>query len=511
MREQRLFRILTCRNVTTFLLVAVVGSWICRLLLENDRRITLVHIPTSITGYRSPIYKHVHNISEKVQNEDVTFPRPTANNDRDNNPSNSERGGKDDNIFVRFTTFANISDSNIIRDKQVEVIAFPRPETNIVNTENKIKKPTVESTTPAMNTTGDLGDWKNVMLKRKKRVTQICEENYLTLKRFHIDNLFTIDTKHHLAYCRNAKAGTTTTLGYMLKLAGVNITGKSPHWIHSKANKLFPRPNIKTVMRELNGQAVSFLIARHPFTRLVSAYQDKILSAGYQNVKKNIAKKYHKGETDTSLPSKRLSEEKSITLVHNQESIVRNITTNLNSNEPLSAENMTSFQFDSNTTIQNMKPGGFNQPTFREFALYVADIILKCSSKMPGATGTCMRQINVHWRPLHERCAPCDIKYKVYAKMETFEQDIQYLKEGTASSAALHVGQIEKAVTVFAIGNVMTAAISKLTDGCVQLSLVAGTEGWVSDGSNCWWCWSNIALGPVNVSLVPETGNVIKL
>ncbi|KAK4321854.1 hypothetical protein Pmani_007374 [Petrolisthes manimaculis] len=425
MRELRLFRILTCRKVATFLFVAVVMSWSCRLWLENDRRITHIHNATSITAsYRSPIYKIVHYISEKVQNEDVTFPRPISNIDRDNNPSNRERGGKNDGIFPRFTTFANISDSNIIRDKQVENIALTRPEPNIVNTEN-IKKPTVKSTTPAMNTTGDLGDWKKVIRKRQKRVEQICKENYHTLKRFHIDDLFIIDTKHHLAYCRNAKAGTTTILGYMLTLAGVNITGMSPDWIHYKANSLFRLPDAKTVGRELNGQAVTFLIARHPFTRLVSAYRDKILSAGYQNLKKYIVKKYHKRETDTSLPSKRLSEEKSITLAHNQES---NITTNLNSNDSLSAENMTPFQSDSNTTIQNMKPG-INQPTFREFVLYVTDIILKCSSKIPGATEPCMKKINVHWRPLYERCTPCDIKYKVYAKMETFQQDIQYLSK----------------------------------------------------------------------------------
>lgn len=110
--------------------------------------------------------------------------------------------------------------------------------------------------------------------------------------------------------------------------------------------------------------------------------------------------------TDANLPSKNIKDKKSITFVGN-ENAADNYT-DLQSNESKSAENMIA-------TFQSDK----NMPTFREFALYVSDMILRCSTMKPVAIGLCMKKINVHWRPLHDRCAPCDIKYKVIAKVRS--------------------------------------------------------------------------------------------
>lgn len=56
---------------------------------------------------------------------------------------------------------------------------------------------------------------------------------------------------------------------FMLELAGINTKGMNSDKIHKKAKQIFTTYDSKIIGREINGQAVSFFIARHPFTRLV--------------------------------------------------------------------------------------------------------------------------------------------------------------------------------------------------------------------------------------------------
>lgn len=55
-------------------------------------------------------------------------------------------------------------------------------------------------------------------------------------------------------------------------------------------------------------------------------------------------------------------------------------------------------------------------PTFREFVLYVSDLIVQC--RLSG-NSTCLDQVDVHWQPYYNRCIPCNINYAVIAKVST--------------------------------------------------------------------------------------------
>ena len=35
--------------------------------------------------------------------------------------------------------------------------------------------------------------------------------------------------------------------------------------------------------------------------------------------------------------------------------------------------------------------------------------------------------VDVHWRPYNARCSYCDIPYNVIGRVETFEEDVQYI------------------------------------------------------------------------------------
>lgn len=54
------------------------------------------------------------------------------------------------------------------------------------------------------------------------------------------------------------------------------------------------------------------------------------------------------------------------------------------------------------------------RPTFREFALSASDEARRCLGR---ARPSCLQKIDVHWQPHHDRCAPCNMKYDVIAKV----------------------------------------------------------------------------------------------
>ncbi|XP_064080512.1 carbohydrate sulfotransferase 11-like isoform X2 [Macrobrachium nipponense] len=70
-------------------------------------------------------------------------------------------------------------------------------------------------------------------------------------------------------------------------------------------------------------------------------------------------------------------------------------------------------------------------PTFREFALFVSDEIVSCK---PYVNSACLERIDAHWRPIYDRCAPCDLRYDVIAKVETFHEDQRYIRAITGLS-----------------------------------------------------------------------------
>ncbi|KAK8402229.1 hypothetical protein O3P69_001384 [Scylla paramamosain] len=212
--------------------------------------------------------------------------------------------------------------------------------------------------------------WKSVMHGRLARVAKLCRQHPQALNRFDLFSVFkslTVDPAHHLVYCRNAKAGTTAWLSRLLQWAGISFNTTAD--VHTIADQAFPMVATDRILRELKRSSLTFTVARHPFTRLVSAYRNKIEENYKPERWSEIMRKYR-----TPI----------------------NITTEVNN----------------------------SRPTFREFALFASDEVLRCLGQ---ARPSCLDEVDVHWLPHHDRCAPCNINYDVIAKMETKDEDEAYI------------------------------------------------------------------------------------
>ncbi|XP_066964408.1 carbohydrate sulfotransferase 11-like [Macrobrachium rosenbergii] len=232
-----------------------------------------------------------------------------------------------------------------------------------------------------------LSSWKATMDERTRRVRQGCDKYGLILKRFNNHLRLLFDTKHHIAYCKNAKAGTTTWLSDLLAGVGVNTTGLTPEDIHEEAKRAFPPLPPKVAAMEMDNLSLLFTVVRHPFTRLVSAYRDKIP----ENYRADL-----------------------------QQKMIEQYRTVFKKGQP--------EQKQGNDQPRVEDPF---LPTFREFALFVTDQIVACK---PHVNSACLEQIDPHWRPIHDRCAPCDLRYDVIAKVETFHEDQRYIRVITGLS-----------------------------------------------------------------------------
>ena len=90
--------------------------------------------------------------------------------------------------------------------------------------------------------------------------------------------------EHRLAYCPNAKTGTSTWMHVLLGLVPwlSSTAAQSGDWrghFHAAAQRLFQMPMKWPGGKELFDRLFSFVFVRHPFVRLVSAYQDKVISS----------------------------------------------------------------------------------------------------------------------------------------------------------------------------------------------------------------------------------------
>lgn len=134
--------------------------------------------------------------------------------------------------------------------------------------------------------------------------------------------------------------------------------------------------------------STSFIIVRHPFERLLSAYRDKLQFAlphtFHQKLGNMIVRKFRKP----------ISYEK-----------------NDNTHHP-SMKNLRSFQ------QSKMKKVGSRWPTFSEFVEF---LLFEVSHNA--------EQLDMHWSPVTSFCTPCQVKFDLILKFETLDEDQRYLIE----------------------------------------------------------------------------------
>jgi len=178
---------------------------------------------------------------------------------------------------------------------------------------------------------------------------------------------FLINKQHHLIWCNVFKAASTSWM-YNFNL----LAGYSPEFLKKTkmvplnlARLKYPRPTVDELIEAQNG-SVTFLIVRHPFERLLSAYRDKLQFA--------LPHTFHSALGQKII---RIYRQKQYLLKPSKQSV--------------------------------------RWPTFREFA----DFFIHEAKN--GGT------LDMHWTPVTRFCTPCQVKFDVIAKFETLDEDQQYL------------------------------------------------------------------------------------
>ncbi|KAK0163170.1 hypothetical protein PV327_006878 [Microctonus hyperodae] len=209
------------------------------------------------------------------------------------------------------------------------------------------------------------------LAERRKLLAERCSEAGLDRPgndSLHRPNAweFFVNRDYHLIWCNVFKAASTSWIYNFNRLAGY-----SPQYLKaskavpvSLARQRYPRPTAQELLTYLN-DSVSFLIVRHPFERLLSAYRDKL---------------------EQSLPN------------------------TLHSKLGMRIINLYRAQDPKYRTKR-----GPRYPLFKEFVTW-----LLCEWRSG-------RELDMHWTPILNFCTPCQVRFDVIAKFETLTDDQNYL------------------------------------------------------------------------------------
>uniref|UniRef100_A0A182WKU9 Carbohydrate sulfotransferase n=1 Tax=Anopheles minimus TaxID=112268 RepID=A0A182WKU9_9DIPT len=215
----------------------------------------------------------------------------------------------------------------------------------------------------------DMDYMKQRMQHRVERLQKKCAEYRLNESKHNYKPKaweYLIQHEYHLVWCNVFKAASTSWM-YNFNL----MAGYSPQFLRKTkdvplqlARQKYPRPSVEKLQEAIN-ESISFIIVRHPFERLVSAYKDKIQYAlpnsHHHKLGNRIIQKYRK-------------------------------------------------------TVNGKPSTLLKYPTFSEFVNYLLDEV-----KHPHF------EIDMHWVPVTHFCTPCFFHYDVIAKFETLEEDQNYL------------------------------------------------------------------------------------
>ncbi|KAK4311224.1 hypothetical protein Pmani_017258, partial [Petrolisthes manimaculis] len=200
---------------------------------------------------------------------------------------------------------------------------------------------------------------------------------------------FLINKQHGLAWCNVFKAASSTWIYNFNLLAGYTETElmQAKEAPINLARKRYPRPSVRELQELFNTThpPLTFMIARHPLERLVSAYRNKILSGNryYSRLYHTVLKSYP--ELGPGIQT--------------------NAYSSIGGGGAGGAGSKIKARTHPRTTV----------PSFPQFVQYLVD------QHRQGV------KLDEHWTPVNTFCTPCLVPYDVYAKVETLEEDGNYI------------------------------------------------------------------------------------
>ncbi|XP_049794372.1 carbohydrate sulfotransferase 8-like isoform X1 [Schistocerca nitens] len=235
-------------------------------------------------------------------------------------------------------------------------------------------------------------------IQRIRRIEEVCYKHNLGLYK-HTDDppklihppapqygVFYIDRKHNISWCPLYKAASTTWLYHLSLLAGYSEEQivKSHRQLSEIAREAYPELDYEDAEKAFL-TTLKLLVVRHPFSRILSAYRDKLenMQIGAEHGTKHYYLRYGR-------------------------QIVARYRHGGNSTK----------------TMRLLKPGQYMrdaalpepvgiEPTFEEFVRYLLDTDLS-------------QWADDHWIPYYLYCTPCLLKYDVVAKVETLVRDQEF-------------------------------------------------------------------------------------
>ncbi|KAF2362900.1 Sulfotransferase [Trinorchestia longiramus] len=190
-----------------------------------------------------------------------------------------------------------------------------------------------------------------------------------------------INRRDGFTYCPVYKVASTTWLHYLCQLGG-----SDPHFLNSTSQQ------ISTIARKLWPQldydeasmvvptTLKFMLVRHPFERIISAYRDKL-----ENI--NIGREHG--------------------VLHFYESYGKKIVHKYRQKN----ETNNRVRVDEDSHLPG--PSGI-EPTFQEFVRYLINTDL-------------VHYADDHWMPYYLYCTPCFIEYDVIAHFDSLERDQKFI------------------------------------------------------------------------------------
>ncbi|KAK7027368.1 hypothetical protein SK128_009133 [Halocaridina rubra] len=226
-----------------------------------------------------------------------------------------------------------------------------------------------------------------IQQERLKRLHETCSKYQELAVRQHVTFVWDTKTDPPVVYCPLYKVASTTWMVYFLRLAHINehnpaldIYNKSdqerkrymPRFGggHRRVFQEFKAPSTSRERNKVFQESLRFIVVRHPFTRLLSAYRDKVerpnpkpYSPYFKELQQAIIKKYRMKGSNITSPT----------------------------------------------------------PTFSEFVDYVIDSTANLKTAQEWEENV------VCWTPYWSQCAVCSSDYQVVIKLETMDDDEQFL------------------------------------------------------------------------------------